>query len=101
MNLGPGPAGLLQLQDLVLRVINLSAWFAFIVVTIMLVTAGVKYIISGGDAKSISQAHQTVTWALLGILMMVIAWLLLRLVQAFTGVPLTDFSLCFPGTKGC
>ena len=97
----PGPAGLLQLQDLVIRIINLSAGFAFIAVTIMLLIAAVKYLTSGGDSKALAQAHQTVTWALLGVLFMVIAWLILRLLEAFTGVPLTKFSLCFPGTAGC
>lgn len=96
-----GPAGLPQLQDLVVRIINLSAGFAFIAVTVMLVTAGIKYITSGGDPKALAQAHQTITWALLGIFMMVLAWLILRLIEAFTGVPVTKFVLCFPGASLC
>ena len=99
--MNPGPAGLPQLQDLIVRIINISAGLAFIAVTIMIVTAGIKFITSGGDPKAIGQAQQTITWALLGILMMVIAWLILRLIEAFTGVPVTQFLLCFPGSSNC
>lgn len=93
----PGPAGLLQIQELFQRVINLSVAGAFIAVLFMLIFAGIKYLTSGGEAKGIGQASQTLTWALLGVLFLVIAWLILRLVEAFTGVPVTKFCLGFPG----
>ena len=90
-----GPTGITQLNQLVLRIINLSVEAAFIVLLIMLVIAGVKYLISAGEPKAIQSANSAVTWALLGIVFLVVAWLVLRLVEAFTGVPVTKFCIGF------
>lgn len=98
--LGPGPAGVLQLQQLVQRIINLSTSLAFIAVTVVLVYAGVRFIVSGGEPKSIQGAGAAMTWAILGILFLVLAWLILRLVEAFTGVPVTQFCIGLPAGPG-
>lgn len=95
----PGPAGIKQLQELFTRIINLSVPLAFIALTVMLVYAGIKFITSGGEPKSLQSASGTITWALLGILFLVLAWLILNLIQAFTGVQVTQFCLGFPGAE--
>lgn len=94
-DLGPGAAGKDQLIQLVTRIINLSAEAAFTVLVLMLVYAGIKYLTSGGDPKAIGAASSTITWALLGILFMAIAWLFLLLIKNFTGVDVTKFCLGF------
>ena len=100
--MGPGPAGAVQLQELIQRIINLSVGLAFIVLLIMLVVSGIRFLTSGGESKGLNQASKTLTWALLGILFLVLAWLVLRLIEAFTGVPVTKFCLGFPeGTIAC
>ena len=96
-DLGPGPAGVEQLQQLVQRVINMSVGLAFVVLTIMLVVGGIKFITSGGDQKAVQGAWGTITWALLGILFLVLTWLILLLIETFTGVPVTKFCIGFPG----
>ena len=96
---GPGPAGILQLQQIITRVINLSVALAFIALTVVLVISGIKFLTSGGDPKAIQSASQSLTWALLGILFLAIAWLILKLIEAFTGVPVTQFCLGFPGAS--
>jgi hypothetical protein len=96
-DLGPPPAGATQIQELITRIINLSVGGAFIALTVVLVWAGVKYITSGGEQKSIMNAHQTVTWAFIGVFFLALAWIILRLIQAFTGVNVTQFSINIPG----
>lgn len=93
----PGPAGLIQFQELIQRIINLSVGAAFLALTVMLVIAAIKFLTSGGEPKPLQSATQTVTWALLGILFLAIAWLILKLIEAFTGVQVTKFCLGFPG----
>lgn len=88
-------AGLIQLQQLFLRIINLIVPLAFIILTIMLLIGGIKFLTSGGDAKATQSAGQTMTWALLGILFLALAWLVLLLIKAFTGVDVTNFSLFY------
>ncbi len=95
-------AGILQIQELILRTLNIIVGLGFVALTVMLVWAGVKFIISGGEAKEIQQIWGIVTWAFLGALMFGIAWLVIQLIGAWTGVPVTTFCLGFPGADtGC
>lgn len=97
-NLGPEPAGIVQLEQLFSRILFLSVGLAFIALTLVLVYAAIKFLTSGGDKKVIASAWQVITWAFLGILFMAIAWVIILLIESFTGVELTQFSLQFPGT---
>lgn len=96
---GPGPSGIKQLQEMLTRGINLSVALAFIALTIVLFYSGIKFLTSGGEPKALASASQAITWALLGILFLAIAWLILKLIATFTGVDVTHFNLCtfFPG----
>ncbi len=80
------PAGTDFLQFLVGRIINISVAGAFIALVVVLVWAGIKFITSGGDAKALAQASQAITWGLLGMLFLALAWLILQLIAAFTGI---------------
>ena len=100
--MGPPPAGLQQLQDLIARFINLAVGIAFIAVLVMLLVGGYKFLTSGGEAKAVASARDTFTWALVGVLFLVIAWLILQLIAKLTGVDVTHFCLGFPGAEtGC
>lgn len=89
------PAGLFQLQQLLERVISVSVGLAFIALVVMLVVGGIRLIISGGDAKGLQGAQQTITWAVVGVVLLVVAWLVLRLISSFTGVDVTQFCIGF------
>lgn len=103
--MGPSPAGLQQIQDTVNKVISAAVGLGFVASFVMLVWAGIKYLMSGGEPKNIQAAHQTVTWALLGIVFMAFAWLILQLIQVATGAQVTVFNigtLCnFGGRDWC
>lgn len=92
-HLGPDAAGLTEIEKVVSSTISAVVGLAFIALLVLLVWAGIKYLTSGGEPKAISSAHLTVTWALLGITFLAIAWLILQLIQAFTGVPVTVFDI--------
>lgn len=93
-----GPAGIPQLEYLFARVVCLTVPAAFVVLFIILLMAGFKFLTSGGEAKALQSASQTVTWGLLGILFLGLVWLILRLIEAFTGVEVTKFTLAsLPG----
>lgn len=103
--MGPLPAGLTQFEELFKRFIQLSVGLSFVILVVVLVWAGIRYLTSGGEAKALQAATQTITWGLLGILFLIIAWLILQLIAAFTGRPdLLQFNLkvlCTPGILGC
>lgn len=95
----PGPAGIVQLQVLFTKAIELVVPLAFVILVLMLFYAGIRFIISGGEAKNIAETSKIITWAILGILFLILAWLILRLIEAFTGIPVTQFCIGFPGAK--
>ncbi len=100
--MGPDPAGLTQIEDLIKQLVRVSVSLAFVALFVILLWGGIKYLTSGGEPKSLQSATQTITWGLLGTLFLIIAWLVLKLIEAFTGVQVTGFdirTLCpTPGT---
>ena len=91
------PAGLQELEDIFKNIISAAAGFGFVALLVLLISAGFKYLLSAGEPKAVQSAHQTVTWALLGIVFMAVAWIILQLIHAFTGIDVTIFdirSLC-------
>lgn len=90
---GPCPAGLAEIEETVGNIISVIVGLGFIAMLVLLIMAGFKYLTSGGEPKAIQAAHQTFTWALLGILFMAAAWVLLQLIHAFTGIDVTIFNI--------
>lgn len=87
------PAGLQQIEELFTRIVSIMAGLGFVATLIMLISAGFKYLTSGGEQKALQSAHNTASWALLGILFMAIAWLILQLIKTLTGVDVTIFNI--------
>ena len=66
---------------------------AGIVLFIMLLMGGFKYITSGGDPKAVEQAQKTLTYAIGGLIIILLAFLILVLIRTVTGVDVTSFSV--------
>ncbi len=60
---------------------------------IMLVVGGFKFLLSGGDQKQLESAKNTLTYAVLGLVVIVVAFLILKTIQVFTGVNVTKFEI--------
>lgn len=90
-------AGIIQVQQLMTRLINISVTIAFMALTVWLVWSALKFFItSGGDPKALAQAWASVTWSFMGLFFMVLAWLALKLIFAVTGADVTSYCLGFP-----
>ena len=101
---GPLPAGLTEIEQLIGNIISVVVGLGFVAMLILLVWAGFKFITSGGEPKALQSARNVFSWALLGIVFMIIAWLVLQLIASFTGLPVTVFnikSLCGDGGIFC
>ena len=66
---------------------------AAITLFILLVWGGFKYITSGGDPKAAEDARKTLTYAIGGMVLIALAILILRLIEAFTGIDVTQFRI--------
>jgi hypothetical protein len=88
---GNSPASLSDLEVLFQRVISIALGLGGIVLFIMLVVGGFKYLTSGGDPKAVESAQKTLTSAILGLVLLLSAYLILKLIGNFTGIDLTTF----------
>jgi hypothetical protein len=89
-------AGVIQIQQLVTRLINISVTIAFMALTVWLIWGALKFFItSGGDPKSLAHAWSSLTWAFMGLFFMVLAWLVMKLIFNVTGFDVTQYCLGF------
>ncbi len=58
---------------------------------VMFVVGGFKFLVSGGDQKQLESAKNTITYAAIGLIVIVVAYLILRTISVFTGVDVTKF----------
>ena len=82
-----GQAATLNCLPLVIQqLINVALIFAGTVAVIMIIWAGMRFIRSGGDAKQAQGARQTMTWAIIGLVMILLSFAILNFISDFTGV---------------
>ena len=79
------------LESLFGRIVGIAASLAAMVFFIMLIVGGFQYLFSGGDAKKAEAAKGTLTAAFIGIVLIVGAYIILRVLESFTGLDLTTF----------
>lgn len=66
---------------------------AGIVLFVLLITGGIKYITSGGDPKAVEGAKKTITYAIGGLLVILLSYLILVLIENITGAKVTQFKI--------
>ena len=64
---------------------------AAIVLFIMLLVGGFKFISAGGDPKAVEGAKKTLTYAVAGMVLIASAYLILRFINIFTGIDVVNF----------
>jgi len=75
------------------RVVSFTLGFAGIVLFILLIIGGFKYITSGGDPKAVEGARKTLTSAIAGLIIILVSYLILVLIYKITGVDVTKFNV--------
>ena len=78
------------------NVISVALGLAGIVLFILLIVGGFRYITAGGDPKNVEAARKTLTSAIGGIVLIALAFLILRFIEEFTGVQVTEFKIFQP-----
>ena len=76
---------------------NIIYWlFALIGIAavIFVIYGGAKFVLSGGDPKQVEGARKTITYALIGLVIVVMSFAIINLVSYVTGVTcIKNFSL--------
>ena len=95
------PAQLSGIVAIIENIIKLLAPAAGIAFFIMLLFGGYQFMTSGGDPKAVGAARGTLTYAVIGIILVVSAWLILQLVGNITGANVTTIELDVPVSTPC
>ncbi len=90
---GDSPATLKDVEVVFNNIVQVAAYLAGLVAFIYLVIGGFRYLNAGGDPKAAGQAKQTITYAIFGLVGVLGAWIILRLIQVGTGVDVTNFKI--------
>lgn len=91
-----GYADLTQLETIFSNVLNIITILAGFSALLMLTIGAFRYIVAQGDPKAVAAARSTITWAIAGLIFLVVAWLIILFVETFTGVNVTQFKINLP-----
>jgi glucose uptake protein GlcU len=89
-------ATIADLSGVFKNVVGYALGFAAIVLFILLLVGGFKFITSGGDPKAIEGAKKTLTSAIIGLVVILVSYLILVLIKNITGVDVTNFNIVLP-----
>ncbi len=90
------PAQISDFIDIIKAIIRILVPAAGTAFFIMVLVGGFKFVTSGGDPKAVASAKATLTYAIIGVILVVVSWLILLVVQAITGVDVTIVNLPVP-----
>lgn len=81
------------LEPLLANVVSAIIALAGVGFFVMLLIGGFNFLFSMGDAKKLEAAQHTITNAVIGLVVIVAGYLILRTIEVFTGVPVTNFQV--------
>ena len=92
-NVADGVATIRCLEPLFISVVNAVIAFTAVAFFIMTLLSGFTFLFSGGDQKKLEQARHTMTNSIVGLVVIVSAYLILRTITILTGVDVTKFNI--------
>ena len=69
---------------------------AFVLAFIMLLIGGIRWITAGGDEKGVAGARNMITAALIGLVIVLVAYAIILLVETFFGVKIISTGVSIP-----
>lgn len=90
---GTGAASFKCLEPLFGNVVQGLTALVGVAIFVMFVIGGFNFLFSGGDQKKLEKARGTLTNAIIGVVVIVVAYLILRTIQVLTGVNVTQFTV--------
>lgn len=74
------PAELVGVDGVFTRITNTVLYIVGIISVIMLIWGGLRYIMSGGDSKKITDAKNTILYAIIGLIIAILAFAIVNFV---------------------
>lgn len=85
-----GVATLLGIKCVLTNVIASLAPLILLAAVFMVILGGLRFVLAGNDPKKFAAGKQTMTYAIVGIIGLGLAWLLLVIIEQLTGAPVTQ-----------
>ncbi len=76
------PTGLFDNESIVTKMVNLLMYVIGTVSVIMLIFGGFKYTTSGGDASKVGEAKNTILYAIIGLVVAILAFAIVNFVTS-------------------
>lgn len=86
-----GAATISGLECVFSNIVQVVLAFGGIVLFLMLILGGFKYITAGGNPQAVEGAKKTLTYAVGGTILLALSFLILVVIQQITGLDVTNF----------
>lgn len=90
---GDQPAQLVDLEVVFARVLSVVLTLSGIAFFVMILLGGYKYLTAGDNPKNAEAAQKTLTFAVIGFVLVIASWLIIQIVEEFTGLNLSTFQI--------
>ncbi len=84
------------LEDVFQNIFGVVLGIAGITLFLLIIVAGAKFMMAGGDEKRIESTRKTLTYAIGGLLLIILSYLIIKFFEFFTGANLTEFVITQP-----
>lgn len=78
---------LYELTGIFGRIVSALIPVGGIILFVMLIVGGFYFIFSGGDPRQVAGARNTITYAIAGVVILALAFLIVQIIASFVGVP--------------
>jgi uncharacterized protein YacL len=83
---GTGYGTNMTADTIVTTVINTLIWFVGIIAVVFIIFGGIKYATSGGDEKKVASAKNTILYAVIGLVVALLAAVIVNVVLKQLGI---------------
>lgn len=90
---GQTPATIKDAEVIFANIITFAVAFIGFLLFIMILLGGIKYLLSSGDPKAIKAAQNTIFYAIAGVVLFILSFVILKAIEQITGVPLLIFKI--------
>ncbi|MBU4210823.1 hypothetical protein KKC08_03170 [Patescibacteria group bacterium] len=84
------------IECLFYNILQVITFIAGLVFFFMFIANGFKYLFSSSDQKQLAVIQSSLAMTVLGIIGVIASWLILRLIENFTGLKVTEFRIPGP-----
>lgn len=95
-SVGCASDGVVTIKGLECLIANILAPLPGIIALVavgMIIMAGIKIINSGSDTKALAAGWATFSYAIIGLILLSVVWLVLVIIKNYTGTDITQFGI--------